>query len=522
MTDWKVNPLSTNIIPEACLTTTADYHRLVKYLQGLPESHQRVATRHLLRTDLYFLLRFGLKRPDVENGWLLARCKEIQANPNKHLDLWAREHYKSTIITFAKTIQDVLASHGDDPLTDREYTFGIFSHTRPSAKGFLRQIKQELETNDDLKALFPDVLYVNPKGESPKWSEDEGLIVKRKGNPKESTIEAHGLVDGQPTGKHYFVRVYDDVVTLESVRTREMINKTTEAWEMSLNLGADGGLERYIGTFYADGDTYHDIIDRDILTVRKKPGTTDGTLAGDPVYWSDETLAYKKRAMGPQTFSTQILLDPIPSDASFFTRDSFHRFDLGTEPENLNHYGGSDYAVTDGGGDYTEHGVVGLSHDDKLYFVDWWSGQTKSDVWIEEQLDLVRQYKPLKWVGETGPIKSAVEPFLTKRMRERRTFVSLVWLSHAKNNKEANARSFQALVEAGRVYIPNTQWGDELIDQLVRFPKGRFDDKVDVCSLISRMIQDMWANSPKKEVKKKQRDRWDKAFDDEASDWKVA
>ena len=481
-----------------------------------------MALRHLLRTDLYFLLRYGLNRPDIENQWLFERCREVQEDPNNRLDLWAREHYKSTIITFAKSIQDVLATHGDDPLSDREVTIGIFSHTRPSAKGFLRQIKQELETNDYLKAIFPDILYQNPKAESPKWSEDEGLVVKRKGNPKESTIEAHGLVDGQPTGKHYFLRVYDDVVTLESVRSREMINKTTESWEMSLNLGADGGIERYIGTFYSDGDTYHDIISRDFLTVRKKAGTDNGLATGNPVYWSEETLKYKRNAMGAQTFSTQILLDPIPSDNSFFVREAFNRYD--EAPDHLNHYGGSDYAVTDSGGDYTEHGVVGISPDDRIYFVDWWSGQTKADVWIEEQLDLVQAYKPLKWVGETGPIKSAVEPFLTKRMRERRAFVSLVWLSHAKNNKEANARSFQALVEAGRVYIPNTDWGDELIEQLVRFPKGRFDDKVDVCALIARMIQDMWsAKAPSDGKNKKPRDRWDKAFDNDGDDdWKVA
>jgi len=35
--------------------------------------------------------------------------------------------------------------------------------------------------------------WQNPQKESPKWSEDDGLIVKRKGNPRESTREAWGL-----------------------------------------------------------------------------------------------------------------------------------------------------------------------------------------------------------------------------------------------------------------------------------------------------------------------------------------
>jgi hypothetical protein len=153
-------------------------------------SEDKVALKQLCEEDLFFLLTIGCKRRDVDKGWLYACCREVEAEPDGYLDLWAREHYKSTIITFGKSIQDVLK----DP---DNTTVGIFSHTRPIAKQFLKQIKTELEQNKFLINLFPDVLYPEPQKQSPKWSEDSGLRVKRKSNPKEETFEAWGL-GGRP------------------------------------------------------------------------------------------------------------------------------------------------------------------------------------------------------------------------------------------------------------------------------------------------------------------------------------
>src|SRR5215472_3767213 len=118
--------------------------------------------------------------------WYFARCTEVQDSPNGHVDVWAREHGKSEILTYALLIQDILK--------DSNETIGIFSHTRPLAKQFLRLIKTEFEINEELKALYPEVLWVDPKRESPKWSVDDGIVVRRSSNIKESTVEAWGLI----------------------------------------------------------------------------------------------------------------------------------------------------------------------------------------------------------------------------------------------------------------------------------------------------------------------------------------
>jgi hypothetical protein len=240
----------------------------------------------------------------------------VQASPSGNLDLWSREHYKSTIITFGLTIFNIL--------NDPEVTVGIFSHTRPIAKGFLRQVKREFEANERLKEWFPDILWAKPHKEAPKWSEDDGIVVKRQSNPAVSTVEAWGLVDGQPTGKHFKVRNYDDIVVPSSVTTPEMIAKTTESWELSDNLGVQGGSFRVAGTRYHFNDTYGEMMKRKVAQPRIYPCTKDGTENFTPdncVLMSPETLADKRRNQGPYTFATQMLLNPKGDSTQGFQRN---------------------------------------------------------------------------------------------------------------------------------------------------------------------------------------------------------
>jgi len=280
----------------------------------------------LAREDRYYLLVKVMKRVDCLHPWIYARCREVEESPDNHLDLWAREHYKSTIITVAGSIQNILQNP--------EITIGIFSHTKPIARAFLRQIKREFESNVALKKLFPDIVYDDPR-DSPGWSEDSGIIVKRKTNPKEATVEAWGLVDGQPTSKHYTLVVYDDVVTRESVSTHEQVQKTTEAWELSDNLSAIGGKKWYVGTRYSYADTYEDMLKRGIKA-RLHPATDNGQMDGKPVLFTQEVWEEKCRIQGEATISCQMLQNPLAGKQRMFDVEDIGYYEI--RPETLNVY----------------------------------------------------------------------------------------------------------------------------------------------------------------------------------------
>lgn len=204
-----------------------------------------------------------------------------------------------------------------------------------------------------------------------------------------------------------------------------------------------------------------------------------------PEWFTDEMVATAKQDV--RAWNALYQQDPAPDDGEYFKREYFNEFDL--PPGGLHVYGASDYAVTEGAGDYTEHGIFGLDFTGNLYILDWWREQSASNVWIERQCDLIATHSPLIWFGEAGPIRKAIEPFLKRRMQERQTLCRLEWLPSI-HDKVVRARPFQARAAMGNVFIPaHAPWKTDLMTQLMRFPAGKYDDGVDVCSLIGRGLE---------------------------------
>lgn len=464
-------------------------------------SHMRPTDlRRAAQGDLYFLLRWMLNRPDMAHPWLYDRCREVQKHPDGYLDLWAREHYKSTIITFALTIQEIL--------NNPEITIGIFSHTRSIAKTFLMQIKREMENNQALNDCFPDILWgAGQRGQS-AWNDNDGLIVRRRGNPKEATVEAWGLVDGQPTGKHFDLVVYDDVVTRESVTTPEQIEKVTAAWELSLNLGAKDGRRRYIGTRYHYNDTYKTIMDRHAAIPRIYPATEDGTDTGRPVLLSPGNLARKRQEMGPYTFGCQMLQDPRADASAGFLEKWFA---VGGAPTAEQWLAFNRYIVVDPAGekkknsDYTVMWVIGLGPDQNYHVLDGVRDRLNLTERASALFALHRRWAPNGVGYEKYGMQADVE-YIRERQEREKYYFGIVELGGAlaKNDR---IRRMVPLFEGGRVIFPHVidyvdrerrrrnLTADFKAEEYLAFPVSAHDDMLDC---LSRIIDpEMGASFPR-------------------------
>jgi hypothetical protein len=218
-------------------------------------------------------------------------------------------------------------------------------------------------------------------------------------------------------------------------------------------------------------------------TVLDLPAIDASGAALWPEWYDVPALMRIKDTIGQREWSALYQQQPQPDEGTYFQRDWFTEW--ATLPP-LNYYGTSDYAVTDGAGDYTVHRIWGVDQDGVIYRVAGWRGQSTSDVWIDQKIDLILRWKPLAWFGEAGVIQKAIEPMLRRRMLERKAFCRLEWLSSI-SDKPTRARGFQARAAMGKVrFEPGAD-----ISEYLMFPAGKHDDDVDTASLIGRALDEM-------------------------------
>lgn len=453
--------------------------------------------RFLCQNDLYYLLVRVCGRVDllpcvgrpgfVDNEFAFERCREIEDAPNGRLDLWSREHWKTSLVTFGLTLQSILK--------DSEVTIGIFSHTRPIAKAFMRMLMREIENNQTLHAAFPDIFCGIDVRQYAKFSEDDGVIVKRKGNPNEATLEAWGLVDGMPVSKHYSILLYDDVVVQGSVTTPEMIDKTRVAMELSYNLGTTGGIKRAAGTRWHYADLYRTVIDRGTFIAREYPGRKGGTEDGESYVWSEEMHQRKRMDMGPYSYASQILLNPKADALQGFRREWLRFY------KNVNAAAMNKYLLVDAAAskkrrsDYTSMWIIGLGADQNYYVLDMIRDRLNLTERADRVFALHRKWRPLQTRYERYGLQGDIEHIKARQETENYRFDVTEVAGQMK--KEDRIGRLIPTFEQGRFYFPETlnvaNYEKKVIDlvqafveeEFVAFPVAIHDDMLDALARIA-------------------------------------
>lgn len=459
--------------------------KALEFYEEVRKEDNMAVVRWLGRNDRFFLLGVLMQREDVlKKDWCYERCRELEREPDGWLDLWSRFHYKSTLITLAGSVQEILR--------DPEITIGILSYTKPFAQHFVDQIRRALEA-DELKRTYPDILYDKPPRVN--WSTQGGLIVKRRGNPKEPTVSGSGLVDGQPIGMHYRLRIYDDVVTPASVTTPEQIMKTTEAWELSLALGTeDGGRQWYAGTRYHPDDTYSVILSRGTLRERRRLCVD---ADGKPTMMKAKDLDDLRHNMGAQTWAAQMLQNPIAAGVRVFKDEWLLYY---SEEVPLDTSKMAKCIIIDSANakkknsDFTVMLVMGRTGDGTWYLLDGVYDRLNLAERTRALFSLARAWWPFKmvWWEQQGAM-SDVEHVRGEMNRE--LFHFPITALHHNAPKDDRIRRLVPVFEQGRIVIPGRMMRmrvdgqavnltQAFLDQYQKYPIVKHDDFIDCLASI--------------------------------------
>ena len=220
-----------------------------------------------------------------------------------------------------------------------------------------------------------------------------------------------------------------------------------------------------------------------------------------PEFYPPEHWAMFEQSTGSEAqraWSSLYQQRPAPQGSGHFHESMFDFYKPGTQPPYLAYIGAGDYAVTEGGNDFTELGVFGVDPAGDLWEVDWYSKQCDTGTSCEKTLDLIKKYKIPMWFNEGGVIDKAMGPLMNLRMRQRRVYADRRAIP-SMSDKVAKCSSFQGRAaaggeistgnwKAGTVHFRDNANSRRVVKQLVSLPAGRYDDGADVCGLIGRAM----------------------------------
>lgn len=338
------------------------------------------------------------------------------------------------------------------------------SATSTLAEEFGRDVRNCIASGE-YRTLFPDTALAEDSQAQGRWNTSHG-----------GGYYAIG-VGGALMGRGGHLGLIDDPFRTWEDGQSELMREKVWQWYTGTfyNRIRPGGAIIVIQHRMAEDDLAGRLIERQKSGGDKWEIVELPALLDDPPWperYDRASLMRIKVNTDPRKWSALYLQNPTPDDGTFFLREWFDLVD----PKSVkgHKYTSGDFAVTEDGGDATwlcTHAYAG----DKLTLgLDGWRGKTSADVWIERLIDQFATHKPLCFFGESGPIRRSIEPFLKRRMLERKTYCRMEWLARP-HDKPTMARPLQAMASMGKVQIADTELGHELLANLLKFPAGGLD-----------------------------------------------
>lgn len=481
------------------------------------QEHVRLeAIRRLAESSLFYFCVVVLNLYFVNNDYGYRLCLDVQYNKWRKLWVIAREFFKSTIITEASTLWEII--------NDPNQTYCIYSYKTDMAMKFLNVIKSWIENNALIRKLWPHIFWENPamgyedtEYGRRRWAwTSEQIEVKRTIESKEKTIEVAGVMGSSKTGAHFSRQIFDDTETQKNVETPDAIEKLLMQTLMAFNTGQTEHLEYcFVGTFYARADVYYRMIKDGIFEEAVVQPCVDNE--GYPIYFSNDKLEEKYRLMGPAVFATQMMCDPSFNSVATFKAEWIRKWT--PKPDGLNVYMIVDPASGKTGRkhDFSVIVVFGIDALGNLMVLD----MVRDKIGLEDKFimlaTLYQRYRPIRLYYEQVSMQQDIAS-LEMLMDKYNTRFPITPFSPLKwGDKDSRIEKLRDKFSTGQVWIPtncvhkNYEGRQEdmistwYMEEYLGFPSIPHDDGLDCLASANLLLTDRELQTPLAELGQKRR-----------------
>lgn len=397
-----------------------------------------------------------------------------------------RYHLKTSILTVARTIQDLL--------NDPNLKILLASAVWDNARSFLAEIKKYLEVGD-LPLLFGTF-------QSDKWNQDEIIINHRTRPDKSPSIDTAGI-EKTLTSQHYDIIRADDLVTRETCTTKEQMGKVKKFHNDLLKLvNPNGGRIDLIGTHWHYNDLYAELLEENKLRVERgepikyhtyiRSATKDGTFDTPPIFpkmWSIPKLKDLLFSVGTFEYACNMNNSPL-SDATRLFKPPFRYWnDLGESPV---HAITVDLAASDITSDFVVITDACMTASNQLCVVEYARGHFDVNQTMEEIFKMVQKYlghQKIRKVGvEAVAYQKVFVKMLEEEMRKRNILFEVVPIRQNKNKvmRILDKEGLLPRYESGNLLIKRGMI--ELEDEFEKFPVGKHDDILDTIEMMRHVL----------------------------------
>ena len=360
----------------------------------------------------------------------------------------------------------------------------IIGASQEAAENQLESIRRELEENeliiDDFGLMQTDKMWSKKK-----LILANGCAITAKGAG--SALRGARYRERRPD-----LVICDDILKDEATASRTQRDKVYK-WvkQVLFPLGRDLFLI-FVNTIFHSDDLvcrlFSEIEDgslRDFAGLRFSCLTPSGQSLW-PAYWPIDALEKKRQELGSRPFNTEYMNEPSTDEEALAKKESlvfFRPADI--RPDEMDVISCCDPAT--GAHDRSAVVTIALHRPTGLIYVLEAFGRRMSDYdYMDKVIRVYEFWRPRRIGWESVNFQVVFKHFLEERARSVGVYLPIEEIRHGSVSKEVRISALAPYFESGRLLLQENQ--KELIDEILTFPRGKYDDILDALAMGVAML----------------------------------